>query len=174
MTDPKRIENSLAVQTVNKEVALFKVPSSALAPRKKKKVLDEDEYVSKIEAIIQRDFFPDLKKLKIQAAYMEAMETNDVVKLREIYEKYSVGPRVSSSQRGHATPATFETPIRDFDDNMSIHSASSSSSRKSKKEMEEKESLDEFLFKNTSEDNESFEEMIDEAKRKHRVKVCFR
>ena len=72
---------------------------------------------------------------------------------------------------GHATPATFETPTRDFQDNMSVHSSSSSGSKGQKKTPDEQESLDEFLFKHTSEDNESFEEMIDEAKKKHRIKV---
>ena len=169
MAELKKGENSTALQQVKKEVTLFKVPSAAPAPRKKKKVLDEDDYVHKLESIIQRDFFPDLTKLQVQAAYLEAMETNDIVKLREIYEKYSVGPGVHDSRRGHASPSTFETPTRDFQDNMSVHSSSSATSKRTG--LDDQESLDEFLFKNTSEDNESFEEMMDEAKRKHRIKV---
>ncbi len=43
-----------------------------------------------IGRIIQRDFFPDLEKLKAQNAYLDAIENNDVIKLREIYSKYSV------------------------------------------------------------------------------------
>ena len=43
--------------------------------------------------IIQRDFFPDLEKLRAQNAYLEAVERNDVEKLREIYAKYSSGKR---------------------------------------------------------------------------------
>lgn len=171
MSNSLNKESNLAVQIVKQEVTTFKVPTSAPAPRKKKKILDEDDYVQKLESIIQRDFFPDLTKLQVQAAYLEAMETNDIVKLREIYEKYSVGPDRghSDSVRGHATPATFETPSRD-EDSMSVHSSSSKSSIKSKAP-EQQDSLDEFLFKHTSEDNESFEEMMDEAKRKHRLKV---
>lgn len=42
--------------------------------------------------IIQRDFFPDLEKLQAQNEYLEAMEKNDVMKIRELYAKYS-GPR---------------------------------------------------------------------------------
>ena len=52
---------------------------------------------------------------------------------------------------------------------MSVHSSSSATSKRTG--LDDQESLDEFLFKNTSEDNESFEEMMDEAKRKHRIKV---
>lgn len=39
--------------------------------------------------IIQKDFFPDLEKLKAQNEYLDAMERNDMIKLREIYAKYS-------------------------------------------------------------------------------------
>lgn len=43
--------------------------------------------------IIERDFFPDLEKLRAQNAYLEAVERNDVEKLRELYAKYSSGKR---------------------------------------------------------------------------------
>lgn len=39
--------------------------------------------------IIQRDFFPDLEKLKVQNEYLEAMEKNDVIKMRELHLKYT-------------------------------------------------------------------------------------
>lgn len=45
--------------------------------------------------IIQRDFFPDLEKLKAQNDYLDALEKNDVIRLREIYAKYS-GKKPSS------------------------------------------------------------------------------
>lgn len=34
---------------------------------KKKRVLDEDEYVEMLEKIIERDFFPEIPKLRRQA-----------------------------------------------------------------------------------------------------------
>lgn len=39
--------------------------------------------------IIQRDFFPDLEKLKVQNEYLDAMEKNDVIKMRELHLKYT-------------------------------------------------------------------------------------
>ena len=45
------------------------------APRQKRKrekiVLDEDDWTEKLEAIIQRDYFPDLPKLESQLEWLE-------------------------------------------------------------------------------------------------------
>lgn len=42
-----------------------------------------------IAKIIQRDFFPDLEKLKAQNEFLEATENKDYHRLREIARKYS-------------------------------------------------------------------------------------
>ena len=82
-----KLDNSkVLVKLSSQDVAQFKMPSGVV-PRKKKKVLNEDAYIEKLETIIQRDFFPDLNKLQVQASYLEALESNDIPKLREIYEK---------------------------------------------------------------------------------------
>lgn len=39
--------------------------------------------------IIERDFFPDLGRLKVQNEYLDAMEKNDVIKMRELHLKYT-------------------------------------------------------------------------------------
>lgn len=39
--------------------------------------------------IIRRDYFPDIEKHEAQLAYIEATESNDPVKLREISERYA-------------------------------------------------------------------------------------
>lgn len=94
-----------AMQEIKNEV-IFKTPTGVPKRRNKTKVLEEEEYieVSKqrrapsvitdmflqgMGKIIQRDFFPDLEKLKAQNEYLEAMEKNDVIKLRELHLKYS-------------------------------------------------------------------------------------
>ena len=45
-------------------------------------------FFQKIEKIIERDFFPDLPKLSVQKSYFDALEQNDLVKLRELQMKY--------------------------------------------------------------------------------------
>lgn len=45
--------------------------------------------LQKMGEIIQRDFYPDLKKLKAQNEYLDAVGKNDLVKLRELHLKYS-------------------------------------------------------------------------------------
>ncbi len=42
-----------------------------------------------MKKIIRRDYFPDVQKLEAQLAYIEATESNDPVKLREISERYA-------------------------------------------------------------------------------------
>nr|CAG4638517.1 EOG090X07SU [Cyclestheria hislopi] len=85
-----------------------------------------------------------------------------------------MGPKSVRSERGSASPATFETPLRDADDfERKLQEEIPSSSSNTKAKEGKVESLDEFLFKHTSEDNESFEEIMDEAKRKHRAKYAW-
>ena len=50
-----------------------------------------------LNKIIQRDFFPELPKLRAQHEYLDAVEHNDVEKLREISARY----QVSHTPAGH-------------------------------------------------------------------------
>lgn len=54
-----------------------------------------------IGKIIERDFFPDLDKWRAQKDYIDAVEHNDIKKLREIYEKYSLSKRLLTEQPGN-------------------------------------------------------------------------
>lgn len=76
------------MENMKKEL-VFKAPQGVPKRKNKHKVLEEEEYIEEMGKIIQRDFFPDLEKLKAQNEYLEAMERNDVTKLRELHLKYS-------------------------------------------------------------------------------------
>ena len=55
-------------------------PSSA---RRRQVVLDEDEYVARLDAIITRDYFPDVPLLKDRLALLEAVNSGDPSRVRE-------------------------------------------------------------------------------------------
>lgn len=130
-----------------------------------------------MEQIIQRDFFPDLEKLKAQNEYLEAVEKNDVVKIRDLHLKY-VGRRPTTERI--ASPATFETPqIHNQSDKeqpveteKSLNETTINIDEKNESE-KSKLSLDQYLNQYNSEDNESFREIMKESDRKHREKYSF-
>lgn len=51
-------------------------PPAPRPPKPKVKVLDEDEWTEKIEAIIQRDFFPDVPKLQNKLEWLQVIENS--------------------------------------------------------------------------------------------------
>lgn len=125
--------------------------------------------------IIQRDFFPHLERLKAQNEYLDAEEQNDVKKMRELYVKYSSGRPATEREM---SPATFETPQRNElpeDSGISSRSFSSNVTSKSDKEKEiaSRLGLDAYLGSHTSEDNASFDEIMAEAEKRHRLKFAW-
>ncbi|XP_014213540.1 protein DGCR14 [Copidosoma floridanum] len=164
---------SVALETAKslKDQVTFKVPT-APAKRSRARVLDEESYIEKVGEIIQRDFFPDLEKLKAQTEYIEAQEHNDIKKMRQLYEKYSFGrPRPERLP----SPATFETPVSkgNVEEDEESVAADAASEAKQDKSEERKVGLDEFLSNNTSEDNASFEDILVESDKKHRLKYAW-
>ncbi|XP_039627796.1 splicing factor ESS-2 homolog isoform X1 [Polypterus senegalus] len=154
------------------------VCASAKEQRKtKRKVLDENSYIESLEKIIQKDFYPDVAKLRTQKEYLEAEEHGDLEKMREIAIKFgsSLGKASVRSSAPYVTPATFETP--------ESHLASPALNvRRGTKLLEEVDkegetdeekqlpSLDSFLAHNTSEDNASFEQILEIAKDKEKTR----
>ncbi|KAH9525453.1 Splicing factor ESS-2 [Bulinus truncatus] len=181
MMDVDRIQSSQSSLVP----ATFKVPSKRFV--KPKKVLTEDEFSQSIGNIIERDFFPDLPNLEAQTEYYEALEKNDLVKLREIQVRFKRPDTGSSDILG--TPATFETPLglrkttpakRKQSDLIHAESHETNESKDVEETAENSEeladtaapkaSLDSFLARNTSEDSASFAEILKESERKHRLK----
>ncbi|XP_067941231.1 splicing factor ESS-2 homolog [Watersipora subatra] len=166
----------------SKAVALttgeFKVPKA-----KPKKILEEDAYEESIVKIIERDYYPDLPKLRAQSEYLEAKARNDTEKLREIHLKY--GPRkekpatqqADSTSDIYSTPASFDTPAT-TNEQLTTPGPGAEAHRKEKQPKEDVSKvegdtsmrLDKFLSVHTSEDNESFVELMDDFEKKRKEK----
>ncbi|KAF7240819.1 hypothetical protein EYD10_12594, partial [Varanus komodoensis] len=78
------------------------------APKSRKRILDEDSYIQasgrggSLEKIIQRDFFPDVEKLRAQKDYLEAEESGDLEKMRQIAIKF--GSSLGKSSKDTPAP----------------------------------------------------------------------
>ncbi|XP_076641788.1 splicing factor ESS-2 homolog [Halictus rubicundus] len=169
---------SQALETAKnmKETAIFKKPYGVAKRYKKKqpKILDEDTYVRMMCEIIQRDFYPHLNKLQAQNQYLDALEQNDVKRMRELYEKYSSGRPTTERP---ASPATFETPMNKTESEdeqlkrlKTPKDVPVADNPKEKDREDCKSGLDTYLSTYTSEDNASFKEMMAEADRKLKLK----
>jgi len=139
------------------------------------KVLDEDKYTAALSHIIARDFFPGLLESETQQDYLDALETGDRVWINEAGQRVreAMTPARQRGRRGVSmTPRRGfveggETP-KSFRGDTPIRTTLSESGDEEREEVEGQEekidlqlSLSAFQAKYTSEDNESFNKVLD-------------
>lgn len=63
-------------------------------------VLDEDAYTARLEAIIERDYFPDLRSNRLKGALLEATNAGDALRVAAIHREMGVERMRRASSRG--------------------------------------------------------------------------
>ncbi|KAL7132905.1 hypothetical protein ABFS83_12G106400 [Erythranthe nasuta] len=146
------------------------------ATRKRRRgpaVLDDDTYVAAVEKIIERNFFPDIPKLRDRLEWLQAVRSRDPALIRyaqlKILERRRVlkgeGPAAEASRQSTAeTPDGKENPVSD---------EISGSGDGEEANVDVSLQLDDFCRKYTSEDSESFLKIVEKVNRKRKEKYGY-
>ena len=159
------------------------------APKRQKRppsVLDEDVYSNALSHIIARDFFPGLVESQAQQEYLEALNSADKDWIRESGRRLTDIMTPRSQQRGRrgTSFASIRSAVGDSRETLSTSSGFTPSRAPSAKINPDHfaaasdcpnldMSLGAFQAKYTSEDNESFNRVLDRQNEKHASKVGF-
>ncbi|KAK7258359.1 hypothetical protein RIF29_23932 [Crotalaria pallida] len=161
------------------------IPSSSSKSTKHPTVLDEDSYVEALENIIERDYFPDISKLRDRLDWLEAIKTGDPVLIRDAQLKIierrhgHSTTKVTNSTRNTLTPgSTFMrnfTPLDDEFDAKTPKGLSFPQGETIDNEggVDTSLGLDQFLRRYTSEDNHSFSMILDKVNRKRKERFGY-
>ncbi|KAI8884876.1 hypothetical protein K501DRAFT_293758 [Backusella circina FSU 941] len=114
-------------------------------------VLDEDTYTDAISFIIERDFFPNLAKVKAQKNYLEAQQSGGLADLTQAGKAlHELENRKAQKNENNQVNFYFEDePFLEKRVNLTL-------------------SLDQFQTLYTSEDNSSFTELLEKTNEKRR------
>jgi protein DGCR14 len=157
------------------DTELMPPPPPAQRIKRPRKVLDEDTYTDALSHIIARDFFPGLLESETQHEYLDAVESRDEAWIssagRRLQQVMTPGrrrlKRPTMPTLGGQTPTGFvgDTPA-------SVVSATSTVLEE-KVSVDTNMSLGAFQSKYTSEDNESFNKLLDKQNQKRAEKYAW-
>lgn len=183
---------SSALTKRNADNALMPPPPAPKRIKRPTKVLDEDIYTDALSHIIARDFFPGLLETQVQQEYLEALDSknNDWIREagRKLHQAMTPGPggrgrrgtsiaatpRDQASRQTSATPRGWggETPRRTAPSE-TPNSTAGDDDRPKQPEVDASLSLGAFQAKYTSEDNESFNALLDRQNIKRAENYAF-
>lgn len=178
--------NSTALTKRSADTALMPPPPRPKRQKRPPKVLDEDVYADAVSHIIARDFFPELVESEAQQEYMEALDSKNDNWIREAGRKLTqvMTPVPEGHRRGGRgtsfTPrrntVAGETPRR----YVGATPGRTPSGRtnddfapEAQPEVDVNMSLAAFQARYTSEDNESFNALLDKQNEKRAAKYAF-
>ncbi|XP_010277666.1 PREDICTED: protein DGCR14 [Nelumbo nucifera] len=160
-------------------------------PKKDPAVLDEDTYVEAIEKIIERDFFPDIPKLRDRLDWLEAVRSGDPVQMRDAQLKIlerragKVSNSDAESRTRTQTPGSnLRTPGSSFFSTSTPFEFDKTPAQLPRDlpvavgesgddSVDVSLTLDEFFRRYTSEDNDSFSKIMEKVNRKRKERFGY-
>lgn len=167
--------------------ALMPPPPQPKRQKRPAKVLDEDVYTDALSHIIARDFFPGLSEYTAQQEYLKALDSNNNDWIREAGRNLTqVMTPAPDARRRHGRGTSFtprrstavgqtprgwagETPSR----TPMTEAGGDHFAPEEKPEVDVNMSLGSFQSKYTSEDNESFNALLDKQNEKRAANYAF-
>src|SRR5579859_1311543 len=147
--------HTMALQKRSAETQLMPPPPPPKRLKRPPKQLSEEDYASALTTIIERDFYPQLPEMRNQSRYLDAVAEGNPVRIATAARRLLEGTPAHGAEVGEE-----ET-------------------EEERKERLLKEDvrgmkLDSFMAKYTSEDNESFNALLDEENEKRREKYAWK
>jgi protein DGCR14 len=168
------------------------VPStSSSSSRRRVVALDEDDWVTRLEGIIERDFFPEIPKLQSKLEWLLAVNSGDAEMIKQAQRNtalrragfktplHAKGKGKAREEREWNTPlreaeggrSEWDEAVLSLDRDSALNSPTAFGAGDGDSEEEEEQqqpvvpklSLDQFCQRYTSEDNESFGEVLAQA-----------
>lgn len=181
--------SSQALTKRNLDTSLMPPPPPPKRQKRPPKVLDEDLYADALSHIIARDFFPGLLETEAQSDYMSALDSQDNEWIRQAGRKLTQvmtpGPggrrrtaTVGLTPRRRGSTGALDSTPREFVGGTPMRTPGTVGRNEdfapeARPDVDVNMSLAAFQAKYTSEDNESFNALLDKQNERRAAKYAF-